>query len=90
MKPRAGHVPLSDEMRAAVEAGEYESPGAVVQAAVETWWADRVTERIGVARLRQHLRRAAASGDSQRLNVVDVLDRARRRADETREARRSA
>lgn len=83
-------LPLTDELRDAVDAGEFASPGAAVEAAVEAWTADRMIERIGAERLGRHLQDCVESGDPQPLDVDEVLRRAKLRADGMRLARRSA
>ncbi len=79
-------LPLSEELRDAVAAGEYPSVEAAVGAAVEAWEADRMVARIGVERLREHWDRGIASGDPQPLDVADLKRRIRLRAGAMRRA----
>lgn len=66
-------LPLTDELREAVETGEYPNPEAAIVEAIEAWSADRWVARIGVERLRRHWDEGIASGDFQPIDVEDIL-----------------
>lgn len=49
-------------LEAAVRAGEHASVEAAISAAVDEWWADRLTDQIGIDRLRKAIQEGVASG----------------------------
>lgn len=68
-------LPFGEELRAAVERGEYPNADAAVQAAVDAWSSDRIVERVGIERLRRHWEEGLASGDPQPLDAGRLLER---------------
>lgn len=71
-------VGLTEEIRAAVDVGDYPTADAAVEKAVQNWTDDRIVDRIGLERLRQHWEEGLASGNFRTLDLQDV----QRRVDE--------
>lgn len=78
---------LTDELRAAVEAGEHASLNEAVAAAVESWTADRIVARIGIDALRRHLESSIAAGDPRPLDPDEIERQVRVRVAELRRER---
>ena len=68
---------MADELRAAVEAGEYNSVSEVIRDALRDWRVRRKFEALEVDELRRLVREGIDSGDGMDADVVFARLRAR-------------
>jgi antitoxin ParD1/3/4 len=81
-------VPMAEQLRAAVESGEYASTSEAVQDAVRLWGGRRELRQREIEMLRRTWDEGKASGSAGPLNMAEIIAEAKAERDAEHTAKR--